>query len=155
MASMHKKQELISHLTCHLKHEASPQVSAHSALYSGVHQQQQQQANNKVYPTPDPTKFAYDETSGYYYDYSTGFYYDAKSQYYFNSLTQQYMYWDPSKSTYIAVSQTGEAVVDNAEPVKADSSPEPIVEEKKPKNAPKTAAQIAKVFFSFLLIKFF
>ncbi|EDW03744.1 RNA-binding protein 5-B [Drosophila grimshawi] len=57
--------------------------------------------DGKTYPTPDVTRYQYDETSGYYYDPSTGLYYDAHSQYYYNNETGAYLYWDQRRSTYI------------------------------------------------------
>ncbi|KAH8413194.1 hypothetical protein KR009_008744 [Drosophila setifemur] len=57
--------------------------------------------DGKVYPTPDVSKYQYDETSGYYYDHTTGLYYDAHSQYYYNNETGAYLYWDQRRSTYV------------------------------------------------------
>ncbi|XP_023165529.2 RNA-binding protein 5-A-like isoform X2 [Drosophila hydei] len=57
--------------------------------------------DGKTYPTPDVSRYQYDETSGYYYDPSTGLYYDAHSQYYYNNETGAYLYWDQRRSTYI------------------------------------------------------
>ncbi|EDW75885.2 uncharacterized protein Dwil_GK14959 [Drosophila willistoni] len=57
--------------------------------------------DGKIYPTPDVSRYQYDETSGYYYDPSTGLYYDAHSQYYYNNETGAYLYWDQRRSTYI------------------------------------------------------
>ena len=64
------------------------------------------------YPSPDPSKFQYDESSKYYFDSSTGLYYDANSQYYYNSNTQSYLYWSAENQTYLpAVPQTNQATV--------------------------------------------
>ncbi|KAH8350544.1 hypothetical protein KR067_006962, partial [Drosophila pandora] len=57
--------------------------------------------DGKVYPTPDVSKYQYDETSGYYYDATTGLYYDAHSQYYYNNETGAYLYWDQRRRTYV------------------------------------------------------
>ncbi|KAH8413201.1 hypothetical protein KR009_008743 [Drosophila setifemur] len=57
--------------------------------------------DGKIYPTPDVSKYQYDETSGYYYDPSTGLYYDAHSQYYYNNKMSSYLYWDQRRSTYV------------------------------------------------------
>ena len=186
MQNMAKKQELISHLASRLKQEAPPQILSSSALYSGLNPSDHlANASNlidstvgsnlqmlakqvdmlaKVYPAPDPNNFTYDETSGYYYDYSTGFYYDANSQYYYNSLTQQYMYWDPTKSTYVPMNANGSSVASAETPAVAESiatvEPAPVeptveVPEEKPKATiakTKTAAQIAKVILKIYLI---
>ncbi|XP_070132812.1 RNA-binding protein 5 isoform X2 [Drosophila bipectinata] len=57
--------------------------------------------DGKVYPTPDVSKYQFDETSGYYYDATTGLYYDAHSQYYYNNETGAYLYWDQKRRTYV------------------------------------------------------
>jgi hypothetical protein len=78
MQSMHKKQELISHLTNHMKHEWSHGIvngidsaatinlnGGGNHLDSSVSSGLKMLGNQiKVYPTPDPSKFVYDETSG-------------------------------------------------------------------------------------------
>lgn len=56
--------------------------------------------------TPDPTKYQYDESSGFYYDATTGLYYDASSQYYYNSEIASYLYWDQESSTYVLAPQS-------------------------------------------------
>jgi len=154
---MHKKQELSSYLTTHMKHHkilGSGETTG-TDVSSSINQLQ-------VYPPPDMSTFTYDETSGYYYDYTTGFYYDHNTQYYFNPLTQQYMYWDSIKSTYIPVTNnltstttstttatiTDNVTASNAEnnETEATTTTSAVVEEKKStKPVPKTAAQIAKV----------
>jgi hypothetical protein len=156
---MHKKQELSSYLTTHMKHHkilgSSGGETTGTDVSSSINQLQ-------VYPPPDMSTFTYDETSGYYYDYTTGFYYDHNTQYYFNPLTQQYMYWDSIKSTYIPVTNnltstttstatatiTDNVTASNAEnnETEATTTTSAVVEEKKStKPVPKTAAQIAKV----------
>ncbi len=165
MQSMHKKQELLNHITSGFKGNQEP--SAKNDLDSSLNANLQYIAkqvdlvSNKVYPTPDVTQFTYDETSGYYYDFTTGFYYDAASQYYYNSMTQQYMYWDPSQSTYIpVVSSTATAtaaapaehtqtVESNETATQASATTNSISataqKDSKASAKPKTAAQIAKV----------
>jgi len=58
------------------------------------------------YTTPDPSKFEWFADIGFHYDKTTGFYFDAKSTYFYNPTTQKYMYWDPTRSTYIPVEDT-------------------------------------------------
>lgn len=79
MQSMHKKQELISHLTNHMKHEwahgivkgvdststIQNQNNGNGTVESSVSSGLKMLASQvKTYPTPDPSKFVYDETSG-------------------------------------------------------------------------------------------
>lgn len=53
------------------------------------------------YPTPDISKYTFDEASGYHYDATTQLYYDSHSQYYFDSKVNKYVYWSPEHHTYL------------------------------------------------------
>ena len=55
------------------------------------------------FPTPDPSLFQLEPTSGFLYDHTTRLYFDPKSKYYFNSVTQKYLYWSPKFETYLPV----------------------------------------------------
>jgi hypothetical protein len=178
---MYKKQEILSHITSGLKQQNPPMVTSSSTLLTKngndtVVQPVNESIDNslkmianqikKASQAPDPTKFTYDETSGYYYDFSTGFYYDPHSQYYYNSLIQKYMYWDPVTFSYIPVeSSTATAEVTTAADTSITTStveevvdqPQDEVEVEQAEGAEskstvkiaptKTAAQIAKVKF--------
>jgi RNA-binding protein 5/10 len=81
------------------------------------------------FPTPDPTQFQLEPTSGFLYDHVTRLYFDPKSKYYYNSITQQYLYWSHEHETYLPVeqsksSQTVSEVQQNL--VTSESSTEPI-----------------------------
>ena len=58
------------------------------------------------FPTPDPSKFVLETTSGFYYDHATRLYFDSKSKYYYNSITRKYLYWSPVYETYLPVEST-------------------------------------------------
>ena len=90
------------------------------------------------YPTPDPSKFQHEETSGYYYDPTTTLYYDKKSTYYYNSTNQQYLYWCSIHETYLPVDAAAQT---------SSASKKSESQDKKPKGGQdkvKTAKKIAK-----------
>lgn len=104
---------------------------------------------NRKYPIPNTSLYIYDETSGYYYDPTTGLYYDANTQYYYNPQTGGYLYWDPTKMTYVPSPTTVPAPA-APETVPAETQPVTPVENEKPKKSDekqekvKIAKKIAK-----------
>ncbi|THD23003.1 RNA binding protein 5 [Fasciola hepatica] len=70
-----------------------------------------------VYPSPDTSKYIYDESSRFYYDPVTGLLYEPNSKYFYDRATVRYYYWDQTRSTYFPVPQP------NAEqPTQSDSN---------------------------------
>lgn len=96
------------------------------------------------YPTPDPTSFQYDETSGYYYDRTTTLYYDSKSTYYYNSQNQKYLYWSPEYQTYLPVETASTESTEKKAEEKKSSKPEKSGQQDKVKTAKKIAKDMER-----------
>ncbi|KAL3122397.1 hypothetical protein niasHT_000973 [Heterodera trifolii] len=50
---------------------------------------------------PDPTKFQYEHSSGYFYDPATGFYHDPKTEFYYSAKSRSWKFWCRKYRTYI------------------------------------------------------
>ncbi|VDN53801.1 unnamed protein product [Dracunculus medinensis] len=70
----------------------------------------------KKYPTPNPTLYQFESSSGLYYDPATKLYYDSNSQYYWNAGSQQWNSWNATYQTYIPC----DSINNNLSSVKAE-----------------------------------
>ncbi|KAL3102821.1 hypothetical protein niasHS_000779 [Heterodera schachtii] len=54
-----------------------------------------------IFAEPDPTKFQYEHSSGYFYDPATCFYHDPKTEFYYSAKSRSWKFWCRKYRTYI------------------------------------------------------
>ncbi|KAL3100089.1 hypothetical protein niasHS_000700 [Heterodera schachtii] len=54
-----------------------------------------------IFSEPDPAKFQYEHSSGYFYDPATGFYHDPKTEFYYSAKSRSWKFWCRKYRTYI------------------------------------------------------
>nr|XP_039262930.1 RNA-binding protein 5-like [Styela clava] len=117
------------------------QMWQQNMVWQAMANMQAQMQRPQRYPTPDISKYVYEEKSGYHYDTSTGLYYNANTRYYYNSFSGIYLYWDQKSHTYIPVSSEMQAAQTKAADEKKKEN---INKEAKSKTAKKIAKDMER-----------